>query len=174
MEYIAHEYPNLTNLVTRAKTFEGRPIRFLRISTTKFKDASKPIIIIEGGQHGREWISPPTVTWAIRKLTEHVTEPDLVNFFDWILMPVANPDGYVHTFSGVSLNSCYCIIKHPKVLFIQKFETHISIFLTSRSVFGAKTALGINPTIISVLELILTATSMLAGIPSALKEFHAP
>ncbi|KAJ8721065.1 hypothetical protein PYW08_006530 [Mythimna loreyi] len=100
MEYIAKEYPKTTTLVTAAQTFEGLPIRYMQISTTNFKDNSKPVIFIEGGMHAREWISPPTVTWVIKKLTEDVTEPDLLNYFDWILMPIANPDGYNFTFFG--------------------------------------------------------------------------
>lgn len=39
----------------------------------------------------------------IRKLTEDVTEHDLLDNFDWILMPVVNPDGYAYTFGPVSI-----------------------------------------------------------------------
>jgi murein tripeptide amidase MpaA len=53
--------------------------------------------------HAREWISPPTVTWSIKKLLEDVTEPDLLDKFDWILMPVANPDGYEFSHTNVSM-----------------------------------------------------------------------
>nr|ABU98625.1 carboxypeptidase [Helicoverpa armigera] len=100
MQDIANRFPNTVRLVTAANSFQGRPIRYLRISTTNFEDHSKPVIFIDGGIHSREWISPPTVTWAIRKLTEDVTEPDLLNNYDWILLPVVNPDGYEFTFTN--------------------------------------------------------------------------
>ncbi|KOB57171.1 Caboxypeptidase 4 [Operophtera brumata] len=70
LDDIAARYPNLVTLVEPATTFEGRPIKYLKISTTNFQDTSKPVIFIDGGIHSREWISPPTVTWAIKKLVE--------------------------------------------------------------------------------------------------------
>ncbi|XP_013200769.2 carboxypeptidase B [Amyelois transitella] len=99
LERIAREYPDTVTLVTAANSFNGRPINYLKISTTNFEDESKPVIFIDGGIHAREWISPPTVTYAIRKLVEDVTESDLLDRFDWILLPVVNPDGYEHTFT---------------------------------------------------------------------------
>uniref|UniRef100_A0A2A4J4T7 Peptidase M14 domain-containing protein n=1 Tax=Heliothis virescens TaxID=7102 RepID=A0A2A4J4T7_HELVI len=100
MQDIANRFPNTAKLVTAENSFDGRPIKYLKISTTNFEDHSKPVIFIDGGIHSREWISPPTVTWAIRKLTEDVTEPDLLNNYDWILLPVVNPDGYEFTFTN--------------------------------------------------------------------------
>ncbi|KOB67948.1 Carboxypeptidase B, partial [Operophtera brumata] len=99
LDDIAASYPNLVTLVQPATTFEGRPIKYLKISTTNFQDTSKPVIFIDGGIHSREWISPPTVTWAIKKLVEDVTEPDLLERFDWIILPVVNPDGYKFSFT---------------------------------------------------------------------------
>ncbi|XP_059061016.1 carboxypeptidase B-like [Achroia grisella] len=97
---IANRYPEKVTLVTPANSFEGHPIKYLKISSTNFEDISKPVIFIDGGIHAREWIAPPTVTWAIHKLVENVTEPDLLDAFDWILLPVVNPDGYKFTFTG--------------------------------------------------------------------------
>ncbi|XP_052749806.1 carboxypeptidase B-like [Galleria mellonella] len=96
---VARQYPDRATLVSGGNTFEGRPINYLKISTTNFEDESKPVIFIDAGIHAREWISPPTVTWAIHKLLENVTEPDLLERFDWILLPVVNPDGYEFTFT---------------------------------------------------------------------------
>lgn len=104
LQDVAREHPDTVTLVTAANSFEGRPIRYLKISTTNFEDTSKPVIFIDGGIHAREWISPPTVTYAIHKLVENVTDPDLLQNFDWILLPVVNPDGYQFTFTNVSLN----------------------------------------------------------------------
>jgi murein tripeptide amidase MpaA len=63
----------------------------------------KPILFIEGGMHAREWITIPTITWAIKKLLEDVTEPDLLDKFDWIFLPIANPDGYEFSHTHVSM-----------------------------------------------------------------------
>ena len=91
-------------MVNAANSFEGRPIKYVKISSTNFEDESKPVIFIDGGIHAREWIAPPTVTWAIHKLVEDLTESDLLDRFDWILLPVVNPDGYKFTFTNVSWN----------------------------------------------------------------------
>lgn len=100
LDDVARRFPNRATLVNAGQSFEGRNLKYLKISSTNFEDKSKPVIVIDGGIHAREWISPPTVTWAIRKLVEDVTEPDLLDRFDWILFPVVNPDGYRFTFTN--------------------------------------------------------------------------
>lgn len=99
---IAEKYPEVATLVTPANSFGGIPIKYLKISKNKFQ-GNKPVIIIDAAMHAREWITPPTVTYAIHKLVENVTEPDLLENFDWILLPVANPDGYKYSFEKVNI-----------------------------------------------------------------------
>ena len=49
--------------------------------------------IIEG-IHAREWISPATTTYIIKELVENSRQnQDLIDFFDFYILPVANPDG---------------------------------------------------------------------------------
>ncbi|XP_072945696.1 carboxypeptidase B-like [Epargyreus clarus] len=98
LEDIARRFPNIATLVTPANSFEGHPIKYLKISTTDFQDRRKPVIVIDGGIHSREWISPPTVAYAIRKLTEDLTETEMLHNYDWILLPIVNPDGYKFSF----------------------------------------------------------------------------
>ena len=49
--------------------------------------------------HAREWISPAAVTYLIRKLAgaeDHESKNETLNvikYFDWYIMPLANPDG---------------------------------------------------------------------------------
>ena len=46
------------------------------------------------GIHAREWISPATAAFLMRRLVEnnHANQ-DLIDFFDFYILPVANPDG---------------------------------------------------------------------------------
>ncbi|XP_072945618.1 carboxypeptidase B-like [Epargyreus clarus] len=99
LQDIAEEFSDIATLVVPAESFEGHPIQYLKISSTNFEDSSKPIIFINSGMNAREWIGPPTVTYAIHKLVEEITEgeEDLLEKFDWILLPVVNPDGYKYT-----------------------------------------------------------------------------
>lgn len=62
---------------------------------------TKPGIFIEGGVHGREWISPAVTTWLLRELVKfngtsdsETEESQLVRSVDWFILPVSNPDGY--------------------------------------------------------------------------------
>ncbi|CAF4763542.1 unnamed protein product [Pieris macdunnoughi] len=94
MDEVAANYPNIVKQVTAGRSFEGRPIKYLKISSTNFEDRSKSVIFVDATLHAREWITPPAAAYAIHKLVENRTDPELLNNFDWIIMPVANPDGY--------------------------------------------------------------------------------
>nr|UPI76692.1 M14 metal carboxypeptidase 15 [Antheraea yamamai] len=97
LEMLAEAYPRTVTLVNAGKSFEGRDIKYLKISTTNFQDTSKPIVFLESLLHAREWITLPASLYAIHKLVIEVTEGDLLEDIDWIILPIANPDGYVHS-----------------------------------------------------------------------------
>ncbi|CAH2055630.1 unnamed protein product, partial [Iphiclides podalirius] len=99
LEEIAEKYSELVTLVNSTSSFEEQPIKYLKISKTKFEER-KPVMVIDGGIHGREWIAPSTVLYAIHKLIVDVNETDLLENYDWILLPVVNPDGYKYTFTN--------------------------------------------------------------------------
>lgn len=92
---LAAAYPDVVTVVSGGKSVEGRDIKYLRISTTNFEDQSKPVVFIESLLHAREWITLPATLYAIKRLVIDVTERDLVEDIDWIILPIANPDGYV-------------------------------------------------------------------------------
>ncbi|KAI8603738.1 hypothetical protein EDD21DRAFT_368218 [Dissophora ornata] len=71
-----------------------------------FKKPSKPkkhpkAIVIHGGQHAREWIGPATVSYIAKELilgygtSKKITE--LVDTFEFVIVPVLNADGYAYT-----------------------------------------------------------------------------
>lgn len=53
--------------------------------------------------HAREWVTLPATLYAIEKLVIDVQEQDLLQTIDWIILPIANPDGYVFSHTSVSL-----------------------------------------------------------------------
>lgn len=97
LEELARAYPNVVTLVLGGTSFQGRPIKYIRISNTNFQDTSKPVVIMQSLLHAREWVTLPATLYAIEKLVIDVTDPDLINNVDWIILPVVNPDGYVWT-----------------------------------------------------------------------------
>lgn len=62
---------------------------------------SKPAFWLDAGIHAREWIAPATALYIINELaTKHETDEEmkeLVTKYDWYILPVANPDGYMYT-----------------------------------------------------------------------------
>uniref|UniRef100_A0A0B6ZD93 Peptidase M14 domain-containing protein n=1 Tax=Arion vulgaris TaxID=1028688 RepID=A0A0B6ZD93_9EUPU len=84
------------------RSFEGRPTPYVKISSLNDKKP-KGTIFIDGGIHGREWISPALTVEIIHRLafnTENDTAVDtLLSMFNWLIVPLVNPDGYAHTFT---------------------------------------------------------------------------
>ncbi|XP_035443464.2 carboxypeptidase B isoform X3 [Spodoptera frugiperda] len=97
LEMLAAAYPETVTLVNAGKSFEGRDIKYIKVSSGDFETSTKPIVFMESLLHAREWITLPATLYAIHKLVIDVTEQDLIQDIDWIILPIANPDGYVHS-----------------------------------------------------------------------------
>lgn len=103
LDRLANKYPELVTVVTQATTIEGRPIKYIRISNNTDGHNKKRTIIIDAGVHSREWIAAPTALYVIKQLVENTTyHVDLINQFDWIILPMVNPDGHEHSHTTVS------------------------------------------------------------------------
>jgi len=93
------QHPNLVELVTVGKSFEGRDIFGLKIHNRSSPASSA--ILLHGGIHAREWISPSTVAWIANELIiKYNTDPivkRLVDECEWHIFPILNVDGYVYT-----------------------------------------------------------------------------
>jgi len=83
----------LAKLEVIGKSFEGMPLRVLKICGERCGD--KPVIWVDGGIHGREWTSPAAVTFLAKNLIHNPRYWELRYEFDWLIMPVLNPDGYL-------------------------------------------------------------------------------
>ncbi|KAI9551430.1 hypothetical protein GHT06_021763 [Daphnia sinensis] len=97
---LAQNYPNIVTLITIGKTHENREMYMVKISNNQTASATKNAIIVDGGIHAREWISPAWNTWLIHELVEnYAAHPQYVDNLDWFILPVMNPDGYVYSFA---------------------------------------------------------------------------
>ncbi|CAO3687490.1 unnamed protein product [Umbelopsis ramanniana] len=68
----------------------------------KQKKQKKPMeIVINGGQHGREWISPAVVSYMMAAMLDSYdsdkTSHRLLKYFKWTFIPVLNVDGYEYS-----------------------------------------------------------------------------
>ena len=77
---------------------EKRKMKVLKVCKGRAGCGKKPAIWIDGGMHAREWISPASVTYIVKKLLDDdkskFTNRNLVENLDWYFLAVANPDGY--------------------------------------------------------------------------------
>ncbi|XP_020278332.1 carboxypeptidase B-like [Pseudomyrmex gracilis] len=102
LEYLASRYPKIVELTTIGHSYEGQPIKMAKVSTGLKKDGErKPAIWIDAGMHGREWIGIAVATYILSQLVErNSTYSKLLDNSDWMILPVANPDGYEYTHIG--------------------------------------------------------------------------
>ena len=90
---LASEYPDMTTLFNIGKSYEGRNMHLLRISSN-FNRAAKKSIWIDGGIHAREWVSPSTVTFMMKEFLENPQKySHILNKYEIFILPLANPDG---------------------------------------------------------------------------------
>ncbi len=98
--------PKLAKLVPFGTTVQGQEMLAVKVTKQagKVKDGARPAVMYLGAQHAREWITPEMV----RRLMHHFIDnygsdpriTRLVNTTELWFVPVANPDGYDHTFTG--------------------------------------------------------------------------
>lgn len=90
---LAQQYPNLVKRDVIGQSIEGRDIFGLRISSGS-DFGRKPIIFIDAGVHAREWVGHQSALYLINQLVTNATvTAELVSKVDWVIVPIANPDG---------------------------------------------------------------------------------
>ncbi|XP_046405867.1 carboxypeptidase B-like [Ischnura elegans] len=102
LDFLAQTYPQLCSVITIGNSVEGRPLKVLKISPPG--STGQKAIWIDGGIHAREWISPASVSFALKELVENFEahfhgQESTLGSMDWYFLPIANPDGYEHTHS---------------------------------------------------------------------------
>ncbi|XP_055531488.1 carboxypeptidase B-like isoform X1 [Wyeomyia smithii] len=98
LDYLAKLYPDKVRVKNYGTTYEGRPIKVITVSNKGEVKQNRPIVLIDGGIHAREWAGHMSVVYLIHQLVESSSaNTNLLNNTDWVIMPVANPDGYVYT-----------------------------------------------------------------------------
>lgn len=101
-------YADFVTLEIMGKSTEGRDLVVVKIekepSKRKRRPGQKPIIWLDAGIHAREWIAPATGLYIVQKLLEERSESvrRLLDFFDFHILPLFNPDGYEYSHTRVS------------------------------------------------------------------------
>ncbi|XP_062551929.1 zinc carboxypeptidase-like [Armigeres subalbatus] len=86
---------DVLSVETIGHSYEGRELKVIKLS---YKEGN-PGIFVETNIHAREWITSATVTWILNELltSESTAVRELAESYDWYIIPVANPDGFVYT-----------------------------------------------------------------------------
>lgn len=106
LEKWAEEHPGLIDLYEAGKSFEGRPVMQMTLTSKKSgKDTDKPAAYFEGGRHSGEITSSECVMWMAHYLLEgYGKDPEITHLLNTrtiYLRPVNNPDGH-----NLYLNTC--------------------------------------------------------------------
>jgi len=91
--------PERVSHVDLGESLEGRLIRGVRI-TNPGGAGDRPVVVVQGCQHAREWISVSSTVFAAEQFatTAEGTALDvLLDEVELVVVPVANPDGYVYS-----------------------------------------------------------------------------
>ncbi|TBU48939.1 Zn-dependent exopeptidase [Dichomitus squalens] len=114
MEDLAITYPGIVQFDYIGHTGEGREMLAMRLSkptslnlTGEDAHASnvrKMGFVITGAQHAREWIATSTALYLAHSLLADSAEDfalsSWLDYFDFYIIPVPNPDGYVYTWEN--------------------------------------------------------------------------
>jgi MYXO-CTERM domain-containing protein len=90
--------PGRVTTVEIGDSLEGRQIQGVRITNPGAAD--RPVVLVLGCQHAREWISVASVVFAAEQFA---TAPSggaldgLLDQVELVVVPVVNPDGYVYS-----------------------------------------------------------------------------
>ncbi len=97
LQALAEARPDLASIVNLGLSIEGRRIQGIHIGTT----SDAPGVLLNGGQHAREWITVMVTTCiADTLINDHDTDPEiasLVGEVNFTIVPIVNPDGYNYT-----------------------------------------------------------------------------
>jgi len=89
-------------LDSSAKSREGRNLTIMTIQSPNRR--LKNAVWVDGGLHAREWISPAATLYFVEKLVKDEFVGNSGNSpytkVAWIILPMANPDGYENSRSG--------------------------------------------------------------------------
>ncbi|ODM90912.1 Zinc carboxypeptidase A 1 [Orchesella cincta] len=91
--YCWNKYGTHELVLEIGSSYGNRPIKTLKM---KSLEKSLGSIWLNGGTHGRDWISSAVVTFAIEDLLNSKDESliNVIKLFDLYITPVLNPDGY--------------------------------------------------------------------------------
>ncbi|KAH8256041.1 hypothetical protein KR026_005517 [Drosophila bipectinata] len=116
LDELAAAYPSRVTVQVVGKSYENRNIKTITITNGDGR-TGKNVIFLDAGIHAREWIAHAGALYVIHQLVENfAANSDLLKDYDWVILPVVNPDGYEYTHTSTRMwrktrkpvtSSCY-------------------------------------------------------------------
>ncbi len=107
---LAAAHPALASVSVFGSSIQGQDLYQITITGPDAPGnlaADRPVVILNGCQHAREWVSPATVVYLADQLLERYgTDPRVSGLVDTariVIAPMVNPDGYEYTWSSQRL-----------------------------------------------------------------------
>jgi Zinc carboxypeptidase len=103
---VAARHPAITKLQSIGSSGRGAPILALKVTkdARTTRDGSRPAVLYSSLRDGREWVGGQLTMRLLEHVTEgHAGDPALRHLLaetELWFVPVANPDGYDHTFTA--------------------------------------------------------------------------
>jgi len=99
------QFPQLvTSVFSIGKSVQGRDINGISFTGLQNRGSPKPVILYNAGQHAREWVAPMSTAYvAFSLLSNYSSNADvtaMMDAFEWIIIPLVNPDGYNWTWTN--------------------------------------------------------------------------
>ncbi|XP_052788154.1 zinc carboxypeptidase-like [Mya arenaria] len=90
------KYPGQVTVTSIGVTYEYREILAVTVSANLAVPKEKSVWV-EAGSHSREWIAIASGLNLIEKLLTTTPGTEMLSEYDWNIVPLHNPDGYVQT-----------------------------------------------------------------------------
>jgi len=97
-KYLSRDHGDIVDVSSIGTTYEGRDIVMIKICASGHC-GKKPAILMDGGIHAREWISPAATLMLIDKIVNTLksSKKSIMKKVDWYIIPLLNPDGYAYS-----------------------------------------------------------------------------
>jgi len=103
---VATFFPEIAILEVIGPTYEGRRQNILKLSNGAAP--GKIGIFVDAAIHAAEWQAPAVALNTIFQLTANLSaNQQFLDMADWYILPVANPDGYVFSWTEVIFRNIF-------------------------------------------------------------------
>lgn len=105
LEILQQSYPDVIKIETIGQTYEHREYKVIHFAAPNDDVAhdERKTMVITGGIHAREWISTSSILYILYQLLQaYIDDPnsEQLKNLNFLLIPVANPDGYEYTWTN--------------------------------------------------------------------------